>query len=103
MPKSALERMAREATEQGKLIEAGWIGLRIAAFPVDTPPEQLEHSRNVFFAGAHHLFASIVNHVLDPGDDPTPADLARMDLINAELKAFIEVYAANHLPTKGSA
>lgn len=103
MPRSALERMALEATEQGKLIEAGWIGLRIAAFPADTPAEQLEQARQMFFAGAHHLFASIVNHLLDPGEDPTPAELARMDLINAELKAFIEVYAANHLPTKGSA
>ena len=33
-----LERLARDLTDKGKLIEAGWISLRIAAVPLDAPP-----------------------------------------------------------------
>ncbi len=104
MPKSELERLSHDLTDQGRLIEAGWIGLRIAAFPVDTPADQLAEMRNVFFAGAHHLFASLMT-ILDPADgvEPTEADLTRMDLIDAELKEFIRDYASTRLPTKGSA
>lgn len=98
-----LERLSRELTDQGRLIEAGWIGLRISAIPREASATQLEEMRNAFFAGAQHLFSSIIT-ILDPGDvEPTEADLARMSLINTELNTFITVFAARHLPTKGSA
>jgi hypothetical protein len=98
-----LERISRELTDQGQLIETGWIGFRHAAYPGEVPPAQLDELRNVFFAGAQHLFSSIIT-ILDPGEvEPTAADLQRMDLINAELRAFIEIFAARHLPVKGSA
>jgi hypothetical protein len=32
--KAFLERLSRELTDQGKLIEAGWIGLRIVRVPI---------------------------------------------------------------------
>lgn len=102
MPQSALQQLAIEAIERGLLIEAGWLALRIAALPVDAPAEQLADQRNMFFAGARHLFASIIT-ILDPGTEPTEADLIRMDLIDAELKAFIIEFTAKHLPTKGTA
>lgn len=55
-----LERLSRELTDKGKLIEAGWIGLRIACDLEDAPKVQLEEMRNAFFAGAQHLFSSIM-------------------------------------------
>jgi hypothetical protein len=99
-----LEQLSRDLTDQGKLIEAGWIGFRFSVFTGEAPPPaQLEEMRNVFFAGAQHLFSSIIT-ILDPGDiEPTEADLQRMDLIATEIKAFIEVFAAAHLPVKGTA
>jgi hypothetical protein len=52
-----------------------------------------------FLAGSQHLFSSIVV-ILDPGDEqPTEADLRKMDLIDKELRAF----AREMLTTEGSA
>jgi hypothetical protein len=77
--------------------------LRIATLPADTAPAQLDELRNAFFAGAQHLFASLIT-ILDPGEvEPTAADLAMMDAINVELKLFLDDFTARRLPTKGSA
>lgn len=97
-----LERLSRELADGGKLIEAGWVGLRIACDLEDAPRVQLDEMRNAFFAGAQHLFASIMT-ILDPGADPTDKDLERMDLIDRELKAFISDFSIRNLPTGGSA
>lgn len=83
-----LDRLTRELTDNGKLIEAGWVGLRIAVDLIDAPSDQLREMRMAFFAGAQHLFGSIMG-ILDPGEEPTEADLRRMDLIDAELELFI--------------
>lgn len=97
-----LRRAERDLVDQGKLIEAGWVGLRIAAIPLDAPKTQLEEMRNAFFAGARHLFTSIMT-ILEPGDEPTDVDLARMDQIDAELDAFIKDYELRHARPEGSA
>ncbi len=89
MDRHALEQMARNLTDKGKLIEAGWIGLRIAAIPADAPQAQLDEMRNAFMAGANHLFFSIMQ-ILDPGEDETPGDLRRMAMIEGELNSFGE-------------
>lgn len=102
MPTSALEQLARAAAERGMLVEAGWLSLRIAAYPVETPPEQLTELRAAFFAGAHHLFSSIIA-MFDQGAEPTEADYAKMDMVDAELKAFIGDFVVKMLPVKGSA
>lgn len=96
-----LERLSRELTDKGKLIEAGWIGLRLAAVPLDAPAIQLDEMRNAFFAGAQHLFSSIMT-ILDPGAEPTDKDLERMDLINSELQAFIKDFELRHIRSRGS-
>jgi hypothetical protein len=97
-----LERLSREITDQGKLIEAGWVGLRISAMHPDSPPDQLREMRMAFFAGAQHLFGSIMG-ILEPGAEPTDNDLRRIDLIDKELKEFIRDFEMRHLPTEGTA
>lgn len=97
-----LDRLTRELTDSGKLIEAGWVGLRIACELIDAPADQLREMRMAFFAGAQHLFGSIIN-VLEPGEEPTDKDLQRMDLIHTELDAFIKDFELRHVPTKGTA
>lgn len=97
-----LERLSRELTDQGKLVEAGWVGLRLAAIPLDASALQLDEMRNAFFAGAQHVFHSIMT-ILDPGEEPTDADLLRMELIDQELRSFIQQYELKHFKAEGSA
>ena len=103
-----LERLTREFVERGKLIEAGWLGLRLACGLHDAPADQLEQMRMAFFAGAQHLFGSLTGSrsVLEDTGDPdeiTPGDLNRMNLISDEQQAFIEDFKLRYLPTKGRA
>ena len=85
--RALLERLSRALTEQGLLIEAGWVGYRLAVISPDAPAIQLEECKLAFFAGAQHLFSSIVT-ILDPGEEPTDADIHKMDLIDKELQKF---------------
>jgi hypothetical protein len=93
-----LQYLQRKLADRGKLIEAGWVGLRISTIPLDAPKIQVDEMRKAFMAGAQHLFASLMA-VLDPGEEPTPDDMRRMDLIDKELQAFgKELEAATRTP-----
>jgi hypothetical protein len=101
MDEEFLRKLERQLADDGKLIEAGWVGLQIAAIPPGAPQIQLDEMRMSFFAGAQHLFSSIMS-ILDPGEEETEDDLRRMDLISDELEAFITEFAAKHgLPPMG--
>lgn len=95
-----LERLTKELVDRGKLIEAGWISMRLACLDLNAPAIQLQEMRMAFFGGAQHLFSSIVN-ILDSGEEPTAKDLERYDLINNELQEFIRDFELRYLPTKG--
>jgi hypothetical protein len=84
-----LEALSKRLADEGKLIEAGWMTLRALALSPDASQVQIDEMRMAYMAGAQHLFASIMS-VLDPGEEPTDADLRRMDLIEKELAAFRE-------------
>jgi hypothetical protein len=87
MNAAQLQELHRKLADTGKLIEAGWISLRIAAVPLDAPQIQIDEMRNAFMAGAQHLYASIMQF-LDPGEEPSKADMRRMELIDKELQIF---------------
>ena len=97
--RAALDALARDLIDRGLLIEAGFAVLRAKAMHPDAPPDQVREMRMAFFAGAQHLFGSIMQ-TLDPDADPTDADLSRMDKIAAELQAFSNQWAAAHLPSR---
>lgn len=97
-----LERLTKELTDKGKLIEAGWVSMRLASYPLNAPADQLDDRRSAFFAGAQHLFSSIMT-ILDPGQEPTDKDCERFYLIYNELQEFIKDFELRHLPTKGRA
>jgi hypothetical protein len=90
-----LRKLERRLVDEGKLVEAGWIGMRIAAVPPDAGQLQLDEMRMAFFAGAQHLFGSIMV-ILDDEREPTDADLRRMSLISDELDRFIKEFEAKH-------
>lgn len=76
--------------DNGKLIEAGWHGFKISVLQ-NAPEVQITEMRKAFFAGAQHLFSSILN-MLEPGQNETETDLSRMDLIDKELRDFIKEF-----------
>src|SRR5262245_47550517 len=94
-----LDEITRQVTaklvDDGKLIEAGWMSFRYFVIPKDASPVQLEEMRNAFFAGAQHLFGSVMS-VLDPGEEPTERDLDRMDQVSDELQRFITDFELRH-------
>lgn len=107
MPDRAeIERIATALTkklaDEGKLIEAGWVGLRLAVISPDAPQIQLDECRMAFMAGAQHLFSSIMV-ILDPGGEPSDADLHKMDLIDKELRDFARELQMKLTRPKGSA
>lgn len=85
----ATERLTKELVDRGKLIEAGWIGFEHYVMPKEAGPAQRQEMRNAFFAGAQHLMGSIMTF-LEEGEEPTDADMRRMDFVHKELAAFGE-------------
>jgi hypothetical protein len=49
--------------------------------------------RHAFYAGAIVLFQSILA-MLDPGEEPTAADLKRMDALDQELREYMREMAS---------
>jgi hypothetical protein len=76
-------------------IEAAWRGYEKLISPRDK-----EEARLAFWAGASVLFHAMLK-MLDPGDEPTDADLAKMDAINAEIEKFISTLDAEVLKRHG--
>lgn len=81
------ERLTKELTDKGLIIEGGWMGLVIHMGLENAPKAQLDNMRKAFYAGALHLFSSIMT-ILEPGAEPTEKDLKRLDLMDAELRKF---------------
>lgn len=89
------KKLERQLVKDGLLIEAGWVSLRHLTLPENVSTEQLDDMRDSFFAGAQHVFGTIMS-LLDEGEDATAADLIRLDQINDELQRFIVEYKHKH-------
>ena len=98
----ALHHLSCKLADEGRLLEAGWVSLRMAVIPPNAPAIQIDEMRMAYMAGAQHLFASIMT-ILDPGEEPSEADLRKMDLIGAELDAFAEEMELRIRAPQGSA
>ena len=83
-----IAELSKAAAGQGRLIELGWLALRMLVISPSASEVQLREMRFAFFSGAQHLFASILA-VMDEDREPTPDDLKKMDLIDKELKAWV--------------
>ena len=73
----------RQQGDEGHLLETAW---QLYAVQAKVPPGGVQwiESRRCFFAGALLTFEAIMV-TLDPGEEPTDADLARMDRLHKEL------------------
>lgn len=65
-----------------------WEGYRKMVVPPQASAAQIVETQRAFFAGAAALYEYIMRHGLDPGDEITDNDLARMAEIDRELRAF---------------
>lgn len=70
-----------------------WDSLCTVMFDPGTSEMQRTEMRRAFYAGAKALFSMLMT-LMDPGDEETPADLARLDGWNEELLAFAADLAA---------
>jgi hypothetical protein len=95
-------KVTRDLVDGGKLVETGWLGYRTAVISPRAPDVQVRECRMAFFAGAQHVYASLMT-MLEPGEDPTTADLGRMQALDDELRRFADDFALNQTPTEGSA
>ena len=103
---SMVHRVASEITkelmDEGKLIEAGFATMRHLAIRDDASMEEVEAMRLAYMAGAEHLFRSMMV-ALDPGDEPTEADMRRLELIGNELDEWRGRLSAWVRSAKGTA
>lgn len=84
-----VERITVDWANRGKVVQGGWLAYEFLTGIRNMSEVQRRECRRAFFSGAQHLFASILT-ILEPGAEPTQADLGRMDKINAELEEFME-------------
>lgn len=100
-PREFHDAVVKQAADEGKLIEVGFLALRAAMLP-GASEAAVAAARRIYMHGAQHLFATILA-VLDPGRDPTDADLNRMSLVDAELRAFAQQEELRAARPEGSA
>ena len=96
--------LARQFTDRGLLIEAGWVVYERYAVPATAGEVQREETKLAFMAGAQHLFSSMIS-IMDPTKDaePTEADLNRMTQIHEELEAWAAKVSERMTPAQGKA
>jgi hypothetical protein len=100
MSKIDTTNLNQELLNAGLPIEAGFTALRGMAMAPGAPDAQVREMRWSFFAGAQFLFAAMMG-TLDPHNEPTEQDLARLEQIAAELERF-ESELIQFMPTAGN-
>lgn len=68
-------------------MDAAWRSYAEAVIPPDAPDVQRIESRRAFYAGARSAMAGLMSF-LDPGEEPTQADLDKMTALMKELDDF---------------
>jgi hypothetical protein len=85
----AVKELTKKLMDAGLIIEVGWQGFQSTCIPKDASTHQRIDMRNAFFAGAVHLYASIMTG-LEGGTEPTSKDMNRMQNIHDEITEFSE-------------
>jgi len=70
-----------------KLIETEWHNYRRKVIPTVAPEVQIIESRRAFFAGAWAYYSLVMEH-LQPGAEPTDADMKFMADLDEEMRQF---------------
>ena len=89
------QELGRKLAEEGKLVEAGWEIFCAMTMPHNVSDDQKYDMRMAFFAGAQHVFHTMIS-IADPGTEPTEADMLRMGKIDNELTRFAKFMAMHY-------
>lgn len=81
------DTIAKSLVAKGMLIEAGASIYIANIVPADASEVQKQETRSAFFAGAQHVFHTIMR-IMDEDREPTPADLQAVTNIDSELTKF---------------
>lgn len=100
--KKAVNEVTKQMVDDKMIIEAGWIGFKRLTYPqvLVLPEPQNEQLRTAFFAGAQHLYSSIMT-ILYPGEEATDNDLNRMEKIADELELFTKKFEFKLMTPQG--
>ena len=83
-----MEKETAEKIDGGETMAEMWEGFAEAVIPFSQAGTvQYREMQKAFYSGAFCLFNWIMVQ-MDPGIEPTDADLARVDRMDAELTAF---------------
>lgn len=82
------DELTQKLIEQGLIMKAGWIGYEAACVPVLASETQRKETEVAFYAGALHLFTSIMSGAFDENAEPSKEDEARLTNIQRELDEF---------------
>lgn len=94
--------ISKQLMTQGKLVASGFLGLWLC---IGRPDNQAyrEDIRTAFFAGAYHVFQSIMA-TMDEGEEVTAGDKDRLSMLNKELEEFVEKFTLQFMaPPQGNA
>lgn len=94
-------RHASRTIKKAPSIAAGWISYQEMVMRPQTSDVQRAECGLAFWAGATILFYSILD-CLDPGEEATDADLAKLDAIHKEIDAFASTFDAEVLKRHGN-
>jgi hypothetical protein len=89
--KAAVEKITKDFADKGLVVESGWRVYAIVKRFEALPNPMEDELRDAFYAGAQHLFGSLMAF-LDPGTQETPQDLRRMNLLNDEIERWVADY-----------
>lgn len=76
-----------------KIMDAAWRSYAEMVLPFGASDIQRQECRRAFYAGGQALLGGIMG-MLDPGVEPTEADLDKMTALSAELEQFAADLAA---------
>lgn len=88
------DQILKEWAAKGMVVEGGWRGLSMMWGLGGAPVVQQQEMRKAFYAGAQHVFGSIMG-LLDPGQgEPTDREMKVLDDIHKELDTFAAAISA---------
>lgn len=92
--KERYEKILNSWADQGRVVEGGWRGL-CAIWNLDGAPEvQKMEMRKAYYAGAQHVFGSIMGLMGRDQEEPSEREMKVLDDIHKELDAFAAEMAA---------
>lgn len=100
----AMRPIIQSLIDQGQMLEAAWQSFRLMALPIVTGSRELDAFKETFFAGAAATFETMMHAMEEGHQEPTEADLRRMDALAAEVNKWDDYFRLKYGPSpQGSA